>query len=43
MDNELNWIRYEDEEAEVGLEIADMVFEDLIIGVIDDCIKLNNK
>ena len=33
----MKWVKYEDEEAEVGLEIADMVFEGLITEVIEEC------
>lgn len=38
VDNENGWVKYDDEETEVGLEIADMVFEKLIIEVIDELV-----
>lgn len=35
-ENEYKWCLYEDEKAEVIMELADLVFEDLVEEFVDD-------
>lgn len=35
-ENEYKWQLYEDEKAEVVMELADLVFEELVEDVVDD-------
>ena len=44
-ENEDKWVNYDEEETEVGVELADMVFEKLVIEAVKDLqvIKLNRS
>lgn len=35
-ENEDKWVNYDEEETEVGVELADMVFEKLVNDVVND-------
>jgi len=39
-ENEEKWVNYDEEETEVGVEVADMVFEKLVTDAVKDLIKL---
>ena len=42
-ENEDKWINYDEEETEVGVELADMVFESLISRFTNELKSLRNK
>ena len=35
-ENEEKWVNYDEEETEVGVEVADMVFEKLVTEIVKD-------
>ena len=42
-ENEDKWVNYDEEETEVGVELADMVFENIISKFTDDLKNIKKK
>ena len=42
-ENEEKWINYDEEETEVGVELADMVFEDLVSELSEEFRDIRKK
>ena len=42
-ENEDKWINYDEEETEVGIELTDMVFEDIINAFTNELISLRGR
>ena len=41
-ENEDKWVNYDEEETEVGVEVADMVFEKLVTEIVKDLIGIDD-
>jgi len=43
LENDDKWLNYEDEEIEVEIELADVIFDYLITDTMDNLLEISNK